>query len=91
MTVSPSIRACSNATQIPVTTLLNRLKERKSRVESHEEQQSLSNNEEDVLLDHIKYLARLGNPITSRHVKEIAFEIQRQRVKIRPFLLLLSP
>ena len=89
--VYSSIRVCSNTTQIPRSTLSARLRDRKSRVESHESQKSLSNNEEDILVDYIKHLAKLGNPITLPRVKEIAFEIRSRRAEFATSDLPINP
>lgn len=69
-----SLRACSDAIKIPKSTLQDRLSGKQDRIMAHERQQALSIIEEHVLLDWIKRLADLGNPITLALTRDLAFE-----------------
>lgn len=59
-----SIRACSDATNIPRSTLQNRLPGTQPYRMAHEQQQALTVPEEYALVDWIQRLVNLENPIT---------------------------
>jgi hypothetical protein len=79
--VYSSIRECSNATRIPLTTLRDRIAGAQQRNMAHEKQQALSIPKEHVLVDWIKRLAALGNPITLPLTKDLAAQIRYKRTQ----------
>jgi hypothetical protein len=74
-----SIRKAAIAFQIPFTTLQNRQKKSKSRIESHVSQQLLTPIEEATLENWIYRAAKLGAPVTLQLVKILASEIQSKQ------------
>jgi hypothetical protein len=71
-----SICKVAIAFQIPFTTLQNRQKKSKSRIESHVNQQLLTPIEEATLKNWIYQAAKLGTLVTLQLVKILASEIQ---------------
>jgi hypothetical protein len=74
-----SIRKAAIAFQIPFTTLQNRQKRSKSRIESHVSQQLLTPIDETTLESWIYRAAKLGAPVTLQLVKILASEIQSEQ------------
>jgi hypothetical protein len=74
-----SIRKAAIAFQIPFTTLQNRQKKSKSRIESHVSQQLLTPIEEATLENWIYRAAKLGAPVALQLVKILASEIQSKQ------------
>jgi hypothetical protein len=73
-----SIRKAAIAFQIPFTTLQNRQKISKSRIESHVSQQLLTPIEEATPEKWIYQAAKLGTPVTLQFVKILASETQSE-------------
>jgi hypothetical protein len=73
-----SIRKAAIVFQIPFTTLQNRQKKSKSRIESHVSQQLLTPIEEAILENWIYQAAKLGTLVTLHLVKILALEIQSE-------------
>jgi hypothetical protein len=74
-----SIRKAAIAFQILFTTLQNRQKKSKSRIESHVSQQLLAPIEEAILESSIYQAAKLGTLVTLHLVKILASEIQSEQ------------
>jgi membrane-bound lytic murein transglycosylase MltF len=70
-----TIRACSNAYNIPTSTLYYRLNQRKSRKSAHENQQLLTSTEESTLVKWVSRLSKAGFPISLPLTLELAEEI----------------
>ena len=71
----PSIRSTASHFNIPYQTLQARIAGRKSRAESYEMRQILSNAEEKALVRWVTRLTLTGYPITPALLKETAEEI----------------
>ena len=78
----PSIRSAARYFEIPHSTLIERMAGTKSRAESYETRQILSNAEEKTLVRWITRLTSTGYPVTPALLKEMAEEIRNQRVQI---------
>jgi hypothetical protein len=77
-----SIRKCSYAFNIPLSTLSDRLSYATSRSKSHESQQILSTAEEKALLKAITRLTKSGYPITLLLTRDLAEEIRLSRFRL---------
>lgn len=77
-----SIRATAAHFQVPVQTVRDRMAGRKSKAQSLEKAQLLSNAEEKTLVRWITRLTSTGFPATPALVIETAEEIRRGRVKL---------
>ncbi|RAL66321.1 hypothetical protein DID88_005991 [Monilinia fructigena] len=76
-----SIRKAAEYFEVPKSTLIARVAGRKSRTQSHEMAQILSNAEENTLVRWISRLTITGFPATPMLVKEMADEIRLRRVQ----------
>ncbi|RAL60151.1 hypothetical protein DID88_000776 [Monilinia fructigena] len=77
-----SIRKAAEYFEVPKSTLIARVAGRKSRTQSHEMAQILSNAEENTLVRWISRLTITGFPATPMLVKEMADEIRLRRVQV---------
>ncbi|RAL59416.1 hypothetical protein DID88_006790 [Monilinia fructigena] len=77
-----SIRKAAEYFEVPKPTLIARVAGRKSRTQSHEMAQILSNAEENTLVRWISRLTITGFPATPMLVKEMADEIRLRRVQV---------
>jgi len=75
-----SVREAGRELNVPHATISHRMKGRKTRVESHEDQQILSEEEEKELSRWIRDLTVFGYPPKPYAVKEMAEAIQTRRV-----------
>ncbi|RAL67029.1 hypothetical protein DID88_007809 [Monilinia fructigena] len=80
-----SIRKAAEYFEVPKSTLIARVAGRKSRTQSHEMAQILSNAEENTLVRWISRLTITGFPATPMLVKEMADEIRLRRVQVARF------
>jgi hypothetical protein len=79
----PSISQTASKFSIPTSTLQDRLKKAKTRIQSHENQQILSSIEEEELVIWISNASKLGVPTPLPLVKILAEEIQSNRFTSR--------
>jgi hypothetical protein len=77
-----SIRLAAEHFEVAKSTLASRMAGRKSRTQSHEHVQILSNAEENTLARWITRLTATGFPATPMLVKEMAEEIRMRRVQL---------
>jgi len=77
----PSVNHAARECGVPPSTLHHRLNGRQSRVESHEEQQLLSANEEKEIVRWITHSTATGYPPRHATLRSMAAEIQRRRVR----------
>ncbi|RAL60126.1 hypothetical protein DID88_000751 [Monilinia fructigena] len=77
-----SIRKAAEYFEVPKSTLIARVAGRKSRTQSHEMAQILSNAEENTLVRWVSRLTITGFPATPMLVKEMADEIRLRRVQV---------
>jgi len=77
-----SISKAAEHFEVPKSTLIARVAGRKSRTQSHEMAQILSNAEENTLVRWISRLTITGFPATPMLVKEMADEIRLRRVQV---------
>ncbi|APA05500.1 hypothetical protein SS1G_09941 [Sclerotinia sclerotiorum 1980 UF-70] len=77
-----SIRKAAEYFEVPKSTLIVRVAGRKSRTQSHEMAQILSNAEENTLVRWISQLTIIGFLATPILVKEMADEIRLRRVQV---------
>ena len=76
----PSIRSAARHFEVPFTTLRDRIAGTKTRAESYEMRQILSNAEEKALVRWITRLTSTSYPIIPALLKETVEEIWKQRV-----------
>jgi hypothetical protein len=79
----PSISKIASIFSIPTSTLQDRLKKAKTRIQSHEKQQILSSIEEEELVIWISNASKLGVPTPLPLVKILTEEIQSNRFTSR--------
>jgi DDE superfamily endonuclease/Tc5 transposase DNA-binding domain/helix-turn-helix, Psq domain len=77
-----SIRKAAEHFEVPKSTLADRLAGKKTRTQTHEMAQILSNAEENTLVRWISRLTVTGFPATPMLVKEMADEIRIRRVQV---------
>lgn len=77
-----SIRKAAKHFELPKSTLIDRMAGKKSRSETHEMAQILSNAEENTLKRWITRLTITGFPATPMLIKEMANEIRMRRVQV---------